>query len=138
MDNEEKEPAKTPTEPATQPSDPKQETQIPWADKSFNPKIRVKVPQSIPPSQVGELKSWALVELYGHARIVGLVTSNPIELPGTIRVDVPDLLKDGKIFRKGFTRYFGRGALYSITPCDEETVRQLLPAVDGAPFTSEI
>ena len=80
-----------------------------------------------------ELKSWALVELYGHARIVGHVTSNPIELPGTIRVDVPDLLKDGKVVRAGFTRYFGRGALYSLTPCDEETVRKMLPHVDGAP-----
>lgn len=83
--------------------------------------------------QQEELKSWALVELYGHARIVGHVTSNPIELPGTIRIDVPDLLKDGKCVRKGFTRYFGRGAIYSLTPCDEQTVRQLLPSVDGAP-----
>jgi hypothetical protein len=41
-----------------------------------------------------ELKSWALVELYGHARIVGH---------------------------------------YSLTPCDEATVRMLLPSVDGAP-----
>jgi hypothetical protein len=80
-----------------------------------------------------ELKSWALVELFGHARLVGLVTSNPIELPGTIRVDVPDLLKNGEVARKGFTRYFGRSAIYSLTPCDEETVRKLLPSVDGAP-----
>ena len=84
-------------------------------------------------NETKELKSWALVELYGHARIVGCVTSNPIELPGTIRVDVPDLLKDGEIARKGFTRYFGRAAIYSLTPCDEETVRRLLPSVDGAP-----
>jgi len=80
-----------------------------------------------------ELKSWALVELYGHARIVGLVTSNPIELPGTIRVDVPDLLKNGECARKGFTRYFGKAAIYSLTPCDEDTVRKLLPSVDGTP-----
>ena len=79
------------------------------------------------------LQSWAIVELYGHARIVGNVTADPLELPGTIRVDVPDLLKDGKTIRKGFTRYFGRGAIYSLTPCDESTVRQLLPMVDGAP-----
>jgi hypothetical protein len=80
-----------------------------------------------------ELKSWALVELFGHARIVGLMTSNPIELPGMIRVDVPDLIKNGVTVRKGFTRYFGRAALYSVTPVDEDTVRLLLPNCDGAP-----
>jgi len=79
------------------------------------------------------LKSWALVELYGHARIVGHVMADPIELPGTIRVDVPDLLKNGDVVRKGFTRYFGKGAIYSLTPCDEDTVRKMLPMVDGAP-----
>lgn len=73
-----------------------------------------------------ELKGWALVELYGHARIVGLVTSNPIELPGMVRVDVPDLLKNGEVARKGFTRYFGRQAIYALTPCDEDTVRKML------------
>jgi hypothetical protein len=79
------------------------------------------------------LKSWALVELYGHQRIVGHVTSDPVEMPGMLRVDVPDLLKNGEVVRKGHTRYFGKGALYSVTPCDEATVRNLLPYVDGLP-----
>jgi hypothetical protein len=93
--------------------------------------------RALPPApaeeKTEELKSWALVELFGHARIVGLMTSNPIELPGMIRVDVPDLIKNGATIRKGFTRYFGRAALYSVTPCDEATVRLLLPNCDGAP-----
>jgi len=79
------------------------------------------------------LKAWALVELYGHQRIVGHVTSDPVEMPGMLRVDVPDLLNDGAVVRKGHTRYFGKGALYSVTPCDEATVRNLLPHVDGLP-----
>src|ERR1700752_1103306 len=53
------------------------------------------------------MKSFALVELYGHARIVGMVTVDPADFPGMVRVDVPDLLKDGKVVRPGFTRYFG-------------------------------
>lgn len=79
------------------------------------------------------LKSWALVELYGHNRIVGWLTKNPPEFPELVRVDVPDLLKDGKIERKGFTRYFGVNAIYGVTPIDEETVRKMLPNVSGAP-----
>jgi hypothetical protein len=79
------------------------------------------------------LKSWALVELFGHQRIVGLVTVDPVEFPGMIRVDVPDLLKNDKVERRGFTRYIGRAALYGLTPIDEATVRNMLPHVDGRP-----
>lgn len=80
-----------------------------------------------------ELKSWALVELFGHTRIVGMMTVEPPEFPGMIRVDVPDLLKDGKVERKGFTRYIGKAAIYGVTPIDEAAVRELLPHVDGRP-----
>lgn len=79
------------------------------------------------------LRSWALVELFGHQRVVGLVTVDPVEFPGMIRVDVPDLLKNGKVERPGFTRYIGRAALYGLTPIDEATVRNMLPHVDGRP-----
>lgn len=80
-----------------------------------------------------ELRAWGLVELFGHQRIVGMVTVDPIDFPGMIRVDVPDLLKDGEIARPGFTRYFGKSALYSVTPITEAAVRELLPHIDGKP-----
>jgi len=79
------------------------------------------------------LKAWALVELFGHQRIVGWVTVDPPDFPGMVRVDVPDLLHDGKVKRKGMTRFFGRGALYAVTPVDEKTVRALLPSISGEP-----
>jgi hypothetical protein len=85
------------------------------------------------PKPAEPLQSWAVVELFGHQRIVGLVTVEPPEFPGMIRVDVPDLLKDGTVTRVGLTRYIGKASLYSVTPCDEETVRRLLPHVDGKP-----
>lgn len=79
------------------------------------------------------MQSWALVELFGHQRIVGWVTVDPPDFPGMTRVDVPDLLKDGKVERPGFTRYFGRAALYAVTPISEQGVRDLLPHVNGRP-----
>lgn len=79
------------------------------------------------------LQSWALVELFGHQRVVGWVTVDPPDFPGMVRVDVPDLLKDGKVVREGFTRYLGRGALYGVNPISEQSVRELLPHVDGKP-----
>lgn len=84
-------------------------------------------------NDVKELRAWGLVEIFGHQRIVGMVTVDPIDFPGMIRVDVPDLLKDGEVVRHGFTRYFGRQAIYSLTPITEDAVRELLPHVDGHP-----
>ncbi|HEV7674360.1 MAG TPA: hypothetical protein VGQ12_07510 [Candidatus Angelobacter sp.] len=80
-----------------------------------------------------KLTAWALIELFGHQRVVGKMTVDPPEFPGMVRVDVPDLLKDKKVVRKGFTRYLGRASIYGVTPIDEETVRDLLPSVDGTP-----
>ncbi len=62
-----------------------------------------------------------------------MVTVDPIDFPGMVRVDVPDLLKDGKTERAGFTRYFGKSSLFSVTPITEEAVRELLPHIDGKP-----
>jgi hypothetical protein len=58
---------------------------------------------AIPGHQVDEspktLKSWAMVELFGHQRIVGAVTVDPPDFPGMVRIDVPDLLKNGEVVR---------------------------------------
>jgi hypothetical protein len=91
------------------------------------------LPDAQPRAEQPELKAWSLVELFGHQRIVGWVTVDPIDFPGMVRVDVPDLMKDGKVERAGFTRYFGRSALYSVTPISEQSVRELLPHVNGHP-----
>ena len=84
-----------------------------------------------PPSS--DLKSWALVELFGHQRIVGFLSQQTFGTGVLFRVDVPDLLKEGEVKRVGFTRYFGLSAIYSITPVSEEIVKQLLPSIDGTP-----
>jgi hypothetical protein len=79
------------------------------------------------------LSTFALVELFGHARIVGRLTEQPFGSEVLFRVDVPDLTSSGKTIRTGFTRYFGPKAIYSITPITEEMVRELLPVIDGTP-----
>jgi hypothetical protein len=86
-----------------------------------------------PPTPEPELKAWALVELFGHQRIVGWLTQQTFGSGVLFRVDVPDLTKDGKVVREGFTRYFGLSAIYSITPITEAAVRGLLPSIDGTP-----
>ena len=71
---------------------------------------------------------WAMVELYGHQRIVGKVTEATIGGCSFIRVDVPELDE-----KPPFTRYFGQGAIYSINPISEEIAKELLLSCRNVP-----
>lgn len=87
-------------------------------------------------------EQWAIVELFGHARIAGRVTEEQIGGASFIRVDVPALQirRDGGDLtvpivieeREAFTRLFGPAAIYSITPTSEEVAR-----LAAAEFRSE-
>jgi hypothetical protein len=74
--------------------------------------------------------AWAIVELFGHSKIAGRVTEQQIAGGAFLRVDVPDL--DG---RPGFTRFYGAGAIYSITPVDEAIARRAAGALNPRPVT---
>lgn len=73
---------------------------------------------------------WALVELFGHSRIVGHVTEQSIGGGAFVRVDVPD--KEGKTI---FTRFFGHGAIYSMSPITKELAIALAQRQDSAPVS---
>jgi hypothetical protein len=74
--------------------------------------------------------SWAIVELFGHSKIAGRVTEQQIAGGTFLRVDVPDL--DGQA---AFTRFYGAGAIYSITPLDEAMARRVAGALSPRPVT---
>jgi hypothetical protein len=88
---------------------------------------------------------WAIVELFGHARIAGKVTEEQIGGASFIRVDVPELEVRGSRLdaggripvetRPAFTRYFGPAAIYSITPVDEDIARRAAEAIRPEPVT---
>lgn len=63
---------------------------------------------------------WALVELFGHQKIVGRVSEASLAGGAFLRVDVPEF--NGE---PAFTRYFGPGAIYSINPVSEQIARDL-------------
>jgi hypothetical protein len=95
-----------------------------------NPQLALIEPPEV---ETPELKAWALVEVFGHQRIVGYLSQQTFGTGVLFRVDVPDLKKDGRVIREGFTRYFGLSSIYSITPISEAAVRELLPHIDGTP-----
>ena len=68
-------------------------------------------------------ETFAIVELFGHTIIAGKVTEQQIGGQSFIRVDVP-----GNDNQEAYTKFYGSGAIYAITPTDEATV---LAAVEG-------
>ena len=73
-------------------------------------------------------ETWALVELFGHNRIVGLVTEQPVGGASFIRVDVPG--PDGTT---RYTRMFGAAAIYAINPVTKDVAISLAQRCDARP-----
>ena len=63
-----------------------------------------------------KFEQWAVVELFGHQRIAGLVSEQVIGGCSFVRVDVPE---NGEA--QGYTKLYGNGAIYAMTFVDEET-----------------
>lgn len=94
-----------------------------------------------------KFEGWAVVELFGHSREVGYVTTEHFGSTSMFRIDVPglpereykleqpqwegmQLLPAGTVVRReevqGRTRLVGVGAVYGINPCTEDVaMRQI-------------
>jgi hypothetical protein len=68
-----------------------------------------------------KFEAWMVIELFGHQKIAGYVTEAVIGGCSFLRVDVPAINDD-----PAFTRFFGNGAIYSMTPTTEEVVRRVV------------
>jgi hypothetical protein len=61
---------------------------------------------------------WCILELFGRQVIAGRVTEQVIGGCSFIRVDIPEINE-----RLAFTRFYGQGAIYAMTPVSEEVAR---------------
>jgi hypothetical protein len=72
-------------------------------------------------SQVEEkFAQHAIVEIMGHQRFAGYVTEQVIGWASLIRVDVPEVTDAYGRIIPAFTKMFGAGSIYSITPVSED------------------
>jgi len=74
-------------------------------------------------------EQFAIVELFGHQIMAGKVSEQMIGGQGFVRVDVPAI--DGQ---DSFTKFYGAGAIYAITPCDEETMQAAVIGLKRRPI----
>lgn len=82
-------------------------------------------------SEKTNFEGWALVELFGHQKIVGWATEATIAGGSFLRVDVPKADKSGA----DFTRYYGAAAIYSLSPVSEEIVMRLVASYQQRPVS---
>jgi hypothetical protein len=95
---------------------------------------------------------WAIVELFGHQKIAGFVTTQYFGTACMFRVDVPELPERERTLKyservqisengftyadagtkvkqpaePGYSRLLGPGAIYALNPCTEQTVREFI------------
>lgn len=62
--------------------------------------------------------SWCVVELFGHYKIAGRVSEHSIAGATFLRVDVPAVA-----CKAGYTKFYGNGAVYALTPVTEAVAR---------------
>ena len=71
---------------------------------------------------------FAILQLFGHQRIAGRVTEANIGGSSFVRVDA--LTAEGEV---AFTRYYGSGAIYSISPVSKEVCIAAAAKIDSPP-----
>lgn len=98
-------------------------------------------------AQQGNFEGWAVVELMGHQREIGYVTTEVYGAAALFRVDVPEIPEreytlefgtyiDGKTVPAGSkvavaasparSRLVNPSAIYALNPCTEATARELI------------
>lgn len=75
-----------------------------------------------------EFREWAVVELMGRLKVVGLATEATIAGAKMLRVDC--LNERGEMS----TRYFGAGAIWGITLCSEQIARGMASNIGSDPI----
>lgn len=80
-----------------------------------------------------KFEAWGLLELFGHQRLAGRLSEQTIGGVHFIRVDVPEVKDyDGETIA-GYTRFFTQGAIYGMTPTDEQVARAMAMRLRARP-----
>lgn len=96
-------------------------------------------------------EGWAVLEIFGHQRYAGYVTTQAFGQAVLFRVDVPPLPErertakyyehadDGtsippgstvkEIAVQAYTKFFGPGAIYAMTPCSQEAAEKAVASM---------
>jgi hypothetical protein len=95
-------------------------------------------------------EGWAVLEIFGHQRYAGFVSTQAFGQAVLFRVDVPPLEERERVTKyyerhegrsvppgstvkesavQGYTKYFGPGAIYAMTPCTQEVATKAVESI---------
>lgn len=104
-------------------------------------------------SENAKFEGWAVVEVFGHQRYAGFVSTEAFGQAVLFRVDVPPLAERERVTKhygydddgnsmppgstvkeaavQGYTKYFGPGAIYAMTPCTQEAAEEAVASMQS-------
>lgn len=83
--------------------------------------------------EIVKFEQWAVVEIMGHRKFAGFVSEQSIGGSSFVRVDIPESETRGEKL-PAFTKLFGSGSIYCISPCTEETARAFASQIRSRAF----
>lgn len=104
----------------------------------------------------GALDGWYILEIFGHQRFAGYLTVQNIGIAAMLRLDVPPLAERERVLKRpgyagdqycpagtrikegavqGYTKLFGVGAIYSMTPCTKDACLAAVEEIQPRPMT---
>lgn len=72
---------------------------------------------------VEKFEQWCVVEIMGHKKFAGFVTEQSLGGSSFVRIDVPEITLANGTKLPAFTKLFGAGSIYCLSPCTEETAK---------------
>lgn len=76
-----------------------------------------------------KFEQWCILEIMGHNRYAGLVSEQSLGGSSFVRIDVPEC--NGQA---AFSKLFGAGSIYCITPVTEEVARMTAEGLRQTPL----
>lgn len=81
--------------------------------------------------QETKFEIYAIVELFGHSKMSGIVTEQTIGSASFVRIDVPETKTQPK-----FTRLVNPSAIYAINPVTEDVMLAMAENISSKPIDS--
>lgn len=79
--------------------------------------------------EASAFSQWCILEIFGHVRLAGLVSEQTVAGQGFVRVDVPETIR-----QPAFSKLYGAGAIYSLSPVTEEVARSFAERTSSPPL----
>lgn len=76
-----------------------------------------------------QIKLFAIVELFGHQKMAGVVTEQQLGGASFVRVDVPETESS-----PAFTRLLNPSAIYAINPVSEDVMKLKVESLNAKPI----